>query len=305
MFVAVLMILKTILLFSLFLIPLSVQGAPSKPSMAARSWSLGALRFKLTSADFQVLRDNIVVFSTKEKLQQELDHARMSAGVQPWSVLSANKLSKATYQVSIQPISVVGTLLSFRLSGRTAIAGEKQSIPWEHVSVWDLAAVDTSTLPRPDPRISLLDIWPNAVVLAGLLADPYARNLLPASTKPESLDALWKMLDGERPEPEPGQDQCSYDVFESTLRAFAFLRVEGDRVALQLHLTGASEQCRSFNKELTIWLPIPEKLRQPLSQANAGVDGYVLKDLERLGIPEYRVVTSLSDLLRSPGRRSR
>jgi hypothetical protein len=129
---------------------------------------------------------------------------------------------------------------------------------------------------------------------------------LPKSSKTESLAALWNLLDDDRPEPVPGEDHCAYDVFlgEPTLRAFDFLRVEENRVALRLHMSGASEQCRSANKQLTIWLPIPEKLRESLGRANAGEDGYLLKDVERLGIPEYRLVTSLAELVRAPvGRR--
>jgi len=296
---------KIILLFALLLFPVGGRGSSSKSLTKERSWSAGALLFKLTGTDFQVQRDTVLVFSATERLRQELDETRMRASVQSWAALPSNKLSKATYQVSIQPLAVVGTLLSFRLGGHTVIPGDASDQPWEYVSTWDLAVASTTTMPRPEPRISLLDLWPEADILAALLEDDYVRKLLPKSSRPESLAALWKMLDDDRPEPATGEDRCAYDVFlgESTLRAFAFLRVEESRVALRLHLTGASEQCRSAHKQLTIWLPIPEKLREPLGRANPGEDGYLLKDVERLGIPEYRLVTPLAELLRSPVRR--
>jgi hypothetical protein len=261
-----------------------------------RVWSDSGLRFAIDEYDFRIARQGKRIFSAQKLLDAELEDTRRS-----WSPdsPSAESIEIATFHSDLQPVSIVGTLVSLRSSGVSMVPGNPHDHPWETVTTRDFSAPNAQGDDWPGREVSLLDYWTERQLLRALLSDRYLGKFLPAEAKPSTLASLWQLVANARPAPEDDEDACNYDVSidEWLLRSFAFLRISGDRVAVRIWLSGRSAICRATSKQLGLWLPIPKRLREPIARADRQQLGFLMKDVKRLAIPTYSVSAEGAELL--------
>jgi hypothetical protein len=262
------------------------QAAYQNQKTAQSIWTGESRGFKIrwTDRDIQIhpiKSPNRVIFSARALARQEF--ARFKAAEKKYGFKARYCEVVCDYKI----LSVVGSIMSF-LEG-TGIDCEKTAHP---SATNRLAALDVK---KPggvsQKELKLTEYFPEEVIYRALLADPRVQQALarrepPLSQSPLSLAELYTSLkdvyldDG----------FCKYELPEDFLTRFVFHHLEGDKVAVRLALPYYGEVCRGQYLALSLLLPVPASLKEPLALAAAGKEGFLMQDQEHLSKGEYTII---------------
>jgi len=194
-----------------------------------------------------------------------------------------------TVEREITLLSVVGSILTFRDHFYESCEREAHPAGNTRYTAIDLAKpgrmlypsidyyVDTT---KPSKVVQLTDLFADGEILRALTADVIITKTLKDIGKypHRKLSALLPPI----LEPVSGEtDRGCYEISGDLLTRFAFHHVEGNSVAVRLGLSGCGA-CRECLTEIGILLPIPDSLREPLALAEAGKEGFLLKDTKKI-----------------------
>jgi hypothetical protein len=157
-------------------------------------------------------------------------------------------------------LSVVGPIASYRQDM------DEFCMPAAHP--WGGATYHTLDARRPGKAVSLLDYFPDQVVLKALLADAVVRKTGVTARSAKELAAKLAYNS-------PG---CEYGFDPNILQQFAFHHVEGGNVAVRIGLSHGCEAARGSLTQLGILLPIPPALKGPLAAAAKRQGGFLMQD---------------------------
>lgn len=129
---------------------------------------------------------------------------------------------------------------------------------------------------KPTPRLE--QIFGSKSVLQALSADKVVRASFPKESL-ESLSAFNEAIHDESVYLE-GPNLCG-EFDKNVLNAFCFQKVEGDKVAVRIGVSGAGP-CRENLTELGVLLPIPLNLKKAFADAAAKSQGVLRKDVAKI-----------------------
>lgn len=223
-----------------------------------------------------------VMFSVKSLAQRDFEAFR-EASKDPES----GKTEHCLYDRTFTLLSVVGPIISLRDNNSTTCdqaahpGGETRYTAIDLSKAGNVGYKELEMevdLSNPGKIVKLTDIFGEAEILSALLADPLVREALSRSgSRPQTLSKLIEEFAGGA----NVTDKHCYSVSEDMLTRFAFHHIENGKVAVRLGLSGAGP-CREFLTEIGILLPIPPSLRTALAQAEAGKEGFLMKDLKKI-----------------------
>lgn len=270
-----------------------------------KRWKTAALDFALSSKDFQATRHGKPVFSARQRLAGQIVKFRQQVA------LSIANLSKqegrdlswdipvVEYSAAIEPVSSVGSVISLHESGYSMCPGCTRERRWDRVIAIDLSPRPSRKKDKPGaPRAaSLIELWSERQVLDALLADRLLKEFVTPEATPANLAAFWKLF--RLPRASGGDPNCDYDVSvgPQLLQAFAFNRLERGKVVVQVWLPPRSAACRGQTKQISLVLPIPERLREALDGSNRLQSGFLMEDVKNLGNPSYLVSADAAGLV--------
>jgi hypothetical protein len=175
------------------------------------------------------------------------------------------------YQCAVRPLSVVGSLLSYRRDDYW----EGGAHPSGSISY---STVDAA---RPGRPLRLTDLFPDAAVRKALWNDPVVRRALSGAgvrREPQTAAALVAALEGKN---FGGEDGFKYSFPGDLLTQFAFHHLEGDRVAVRLNVPWGAEIYRFQSTQIGLLLPVPSSLKAPLQRAATGREGFLMREARR------------------------
>jgi hypothetical protein len=195
----------------------------------------------------------------------------------------ANVDQQCDYRGDFAVLSIIGPLLNFEDNEYSDCGGAHPSTELRFTLVdmcrpgqveyrYDLDFLDAD-LQSPGKIAKLTDYFSEADVLIALLANRVIKETLAeagASAAPQTLAELLEVL---------ARADYALNGTEVVLRPdfltrFAFAHVEGERVAVRLNLPSVAVADRS--KQVTLLLPIPPELKQPLALAARGEEGFLM-----------------------------
>ena len=256
-------------------------AAPPVGAPAGQAWQLrSGIRFEMSAGDLRASRGATALFSiaallAERKREFDADNAeRARELLSPDPPDLGEAISDAT--ITYRPLSVVGPLVSLRVSTGGYSPGAAHPYAHETIEVVDVSGADA--------KPSLLEYWPERAVVASLRADPWVRRFLDpdaVAPKGETLAMLTAALNDGRDGVEVDDDDpCRTDAWfsEDLARSFAFHHLEGGRVAVRIAVPYATEVCRGTMHEVGLLLPIPDALRDDLARAADRRAGFLARD---------------------------
>lgn len=290
---------RAITIISLFsLIVFSTYSAlpQTKPQSADRaiwSGSSGGYMIRWTTSDINgrsASNASDVRYSANAQAQLEIARIKKDNEEEPLV---------CTYDQDYTLMSVVGSILS--IQDHYYMGCEKEAHPSgesRFVTV-DLSKPAKGPTRRsenldyamPENAASLTEYFREEDILRALLADSLIKKALAESENPDTPRTIAQLLDAF----DTGvwvavDDRTCFSVSRDLLTRFAFHHIEGDKVAVRIGLSGTSV-CREFLTQIGILLPIPERLKAALLNADAGKEGFLMKDQKRIsGGQKARIV---------------
>ncbi|MBK9152964.1 MAG: hypothetical protein IPM25_01875 [Chloracidobacterium sp.] len=171
------------------------------------------------------------------------------------------------------PIAVVGDLVSYKQENGI-ICGTVHGD-------WEYATIRVSNVRR---FLDLRDFFTEDQLLRAFLANRQISTDIENSIADRQLDRIPATLN-ELTSFLTKFDYQKYggdSYFEPDyLARFAFHRLEGESVCVQVSATSTSTAGRAVHNCLEICLPIPERLYDSLKSADAGSEGFLIKDSTR------------------------
>jgi len=227
----------------------------------------GGLQWRWTTADLQVQADGQTLRLFRPRAERE------------WQAFQQENRAEishggATFEKSEVPLSVVGPYVSFEETDFASAGSAPPTLERRFVT-WRVT-------PSGAQPVSLLDLFPEAAVLAALLADEVVQAGLKSASAPAptSLADLVHALQGQALH--APEDECDYSFTPDLASRFAFHHLEGPRVAVRLSLPPLSPTCRTQLSQLGLRLPISSALALPLHQAAARQAGFLMKQQKPL-----------------------
>jgi hypothetical protein len=251
-----------------------------------------------TTADIRAVsaKDGGLVFSAAQFAREDFqaseaetrkDNARLNReskrnGAPP---LEANP---CTVEREIILLSVVGSILTFRDHFYEGCEREAHPAGNIRYTAIDLSKPGRTLYPidyfvdttKPSKVVQLTDLFADREILTALTADALITKALKdrGGYPPRKLSALLPPI----LEPIIGEtNRGCHEISGDLLTRFAFHHVEGKSVAVRLGLSGCGV-CRECLTEIGILLPIPDSLSEPLALAEAGKEGFLLKDMKKI-----------------------
>ena len=285
---------RAAVVLALALGPVSAAGAER------RTWKVDppGVTFEVTASDLRAWTGETTAapaFSVAALLAAEKKEFDAYAKELAQGLAGPDAPSYADYtmasSVTIEILSIVGTLVSYRESGGGDTPGAAHPSGYDVLRVRDVL--------RPEATPSLLDLYPEAQIVKALKADPFVRkfgNPEKGFARAASLEGLVAALDRDwarenSEDSEDSENECGFEVsFDpSMVRSFFFHHVEKDRVAVRMPIAPANEWCNrtAGPQQIGLLLPIPANLRDPLLQAQGGKAGLLAADRKAAGSPSY------------------
>ncbi len=192
---------------------------------------------------------------------------------------------------SMGPIAIVGSIVAVDHESDFSCQGSYLS--WRFASFdleklgdlnYSLPEELNSSEPVRSPKgklVSLEELFSDEDIFSAFMAnEPISEMIAEAinerklEAKPKDLIGLTKFLTRENTIFLDGFFQLEKDY----LTRFVFHHIEGEKVAVWISLTPNSHVGQANHEHLEIFLPIPEKFRNPLLLAEAGKEGFLMKD---------------------------
>ena len=273
--------------------------AASLPTPAARpnENSQREVRQKITgrsiwkgvSAGFQIEWTTSDLFSTSGETVETIFRSLAKRGYEEFEAdinrtdhTKGAPLNNCDYRRDFKVRSIVGSLITFEDTEYSDCGGAHPSTDMRFTLI-DLSrpgevfygqgdnAMDAD-LQKPGKVVKITDYFAESDLLNALLADRVIKRALTkagVSSLPQTLSALPEMF---------AKNDYVLNDTELSLRPdfltrFAIHHLEGDMVALRLHLPSIAFAYRS--RQIGLLLPIPAKLRQPLALAATGQEGFL------------------------------
>lgn len=168
------------------------------------------------------------------------------------------------------PAAVVGDIVSYE--HESGIICGTASGEWRYVTI-DVA--------KPKRFLDLSDFFTDDQILRAFLADPQLSSDVQKSITERKLDAIPTTLK----ELSAFLTKYDYQIYNGNsyfqsdyLTRFAFHHVEGETICVRVSATSTSTAGRANHQYAEIFLPIPDKLRDALRKADAGNEGFLMKD---------------------------
>ena len=136
----------------------------------------------------------------------------------------------------------------------------------------DLLELDLAKLGKV---AKLTDYFPEKEVLKALLNNAIIKEAL-GGESPPSLAKLLALLKGLQ------INEIPYFFPRDFLTRFAFHHLQGDKVAVLMGLPSSSGAARGFHAELGLLLPVPPALKNSLTLAASGQEGFLMADREKI-----------------------
>jgi hypothetical protein len=279
-----------------FVSPLRVAGTESRPEggnsaapqeqkTAPVIWTgkSGGFEIRWTTADIQARplnQPDQVVFSAAR-----LAHRGFQTFISPPNLDGSEE--RVTYERKFTIISVVGSIVSLKdelyyniqpsahPGGETRFTAIDLAKSGEAVYVSppeaDLFELDLAKLGK---AAKLTDFFPETGVLKALLNNASIKGAL-GGESPSSLANLFKLLQDQRIEI---NNEVPYLFPRDFLTRFAFYSLQKNKVTVRLGLPSASGAARYWYAELGLLLPIPAALKESLTLAASGKEGFLMRD---------------------------
>jgi len=212
-------------------------------------------------------------------------------------------VKRVTYERKFTLLSVVGSIVSLKdelyyeitpsahPGGETRFTTIDLAKSGEAVYVSppeaDLLELDLAKLGKV---AQLTDYFPEKEVLKALLNNASIKEVL-GGESPSSLAKLFKLLQDQRIE----INEIPYFFPWDFLTRFAFHHLQVDKVAVLMGLPSASGAARGFHAELTLLLPIPAALKESLTLAASGKEGFLMEDRNNIAGEGVTLITFSSD----------
>jgi hypothetical protein len=196
---------------------------------------------------------------------------------------------QCSYEHTLRLLSVAGSLVSYRVD-ETAYCSSGDGGPgWARPSTnISYRVID---LNMPTRQIKLTLFYSEGEILKALMADPLIKKAMQGSKSkkpPRTVEALTEMFADEGLAMEPttatqeSPSGCAYTFPDEVLTQFAFHHLENNKLAVRISLEPNSGACSTSHAQLGILLPIPESLKTSLEAAQAGKEGFLMKDAKSL-----------------------
>lgn len=265
----------------------AVKAGIAAPASQRMIWTgrSGGFVFQWSAADISarpVESLTGVLFSVKSLAQKDFEAFREAS-----KDSQSGKIEHCLYDRTFTVLSVVGPIISLRDNNSTTCDQAAHPGGETRYTAIDLSRAGNVgykelemevDLANPGKIVKLTDIFDEADILRALLADPLVKEALNRSgSRPQTLGKLIEEFSGGA----SVTDKHCYSVSEDMLTRFAFHHIENGKVAVRLGLSGAGP-CREFLTEIGILLPIPPSLKTALAQAEAGREGFLMKDLKKI-----------------------
>jgi hypothetical protein len=200
-----------------------------------------------------------------------------------------NRNSICSYALTFRLLSVVGPLISYEETEDSYCRSAAGSWAWPHPSFETTYHV--IDLNDPVKGVELTDLFSEGEILRALLGDPVVKKALgnrQTKKAPKTIAELVNLfeLEGLSLEPLTGTAEapkgCRFTLPNDILKQFAFHHLEDGKLAVRISLQPDVGACRTAHAQLGIVLPIPESLRGPLDLAQAGKEGFLMKDVRKI-----------------------
>ena len=170
-----------------------------------------------------------------------------------------------TYRsVSVQPLSVVGPLVSLKVMDEWDGGAHPSGAIWYQ-------SIDAR---HPTRSATLTDYVPYESLRAPLFADKFVGGILRKKgwkQAPKTSSQLEHALDGETFEAE----QVEYEFGQHPLTEFSFHHVEGNQVAIRLNVSWGSEANRFQTTQIGLLAPTPPRLKSWIENSASGTAGFL------------------------------
>jgi hypothetical protein len=197
------------------------------------------------------------------------------------------------FGTSYRLFSIVGPLLTFEYSESAVCSFAAHPDLQVRLITFDLSKsgdllFSTSELDSANPgkAVLLTDFFAEAQILTALLQSRLIQQEI--QRRKAKMPVTLNQLAGALNEPSTDTittDDCGYSFPIDFASRFVFHDVENDKAIVRIALPSAIGACRASQLLLTIRLDIPDQLKLALAEAAAGKQGYLMKDLAKLGPP--------------------
>lgn len=261
--------------------------APQEP----RQWTVGkiGILFEMTKDDLRAWKDTkngAPVFSAQALLSIHKKEFDRDAEERARELLQAEPPEYPTMiddqSCDVQPLSVVGPIVSYLETTDGFSPGAAHPYHSQTIEAKDVSGSKT--------KVSLLDFYSEKQIVDALKADPWIQKFKAPQDSFASADTLAKLADLlNDAESNIQLDSCEMDAyFEADLvNHFAFYDLTPNAVAVRIGVPYSTEVCRGTFHQVGLALPIPEKLREYLGDAQQLKAGFLMKSRKSVGAPTY------------------
>ncbi len=200
---------------------------------------------------------------------------------------------RCRYERTFKVLSVVGAVVSFEDQYKDDCGGAHPSADTRFTTI-DLSKPGEVRYAREEDspmmnvdlaklgKVSRLsDYFSERDILQALTAEPNIQKAIDAldhKRSPQSLAELPQLFASD----DYALGDSDFELRPDFLTRFAFHHVEGDRVAIRIGLPPQSGANRTRHKELEIFLPAPESLREQLKLAASRQQGFLMSDANQI-----------------------
>lgn len=202
---------------------------------------------------------------------------------------------KCEYLRFFQVVSIVGTLVTFE-DDYAVFCGGAHPTATSRFSTIDLTKSGVMTYESGKDRpadeldlrnlgngVKLTDYFSEEDILQALLTDSTVKKAIESSKDSQQPTSLTEVAEFFRKNYYALRiDDSSLNLRPDFLTRFAFHHVKGNKVAVRIRLSPTSQAEHALRKHLELLLPIPEVLKEPLTNASQRQEGFLMKDASKI-----------------------